>query len=1234
VRRVRAIWLGFILGVLALGTVAPDAAAQTEGGGADREWRFIEKLRDDGMEDLALRQLESFARDFPNDPRAPQALMTAARGEADLGRPLRARELCEELLRAFPSSPEAPSAALLRADQLSDEARWEDAAEAYRSLLSAYPGSAEIGPARLGLGEALMSQGRDDEARRLFAGLLSAQSPDPVAARARFDLGVLDLKAGADSLAIERFESIHLRHPGEPIGAFGLVRAAELLAAREATQAAAQRYELVIEGYDNPVLRARARLGLAVLIEDSDPDRAVRLYRAVLDEGAARDDLKAAYLGLGRAALATGDTSLAGSISTAFLERFDGEPEVDQARLIRARALLEDDPEIGVEALEDLGHARDPEVAWQAMLILAHRDRERGNLDSAALRWRQAESTTADPELKAEALLAQTRISMEQGRWALAADLGVLASSTSGVDSVSARGLQLAAVAKAENDELAAAIGHARQCSTEYPLTPAAARARADLAVWTRMSVVDPDAAAADLSRLALDTEAGATERALGVGRIQRDLLGDHAAAMISFSLARDAAADPATISTAEIELARTAQLAALAAGLRGDERDARAKLREARDALVSVAARAGAEELSMRGRVGLLGLDLAAAARPDAPWLFDPRTMPLLGAVGPAEEVDPSSSRLDETRRRISAALEQAAGDARAWLAWRAAELSREDPQTRLALVEVGMDAARSEDLKTSLLYTRGQIWIKASEPAKAAQDLARVVDQDELVELSLAARYGLAEAQRTLKRYGQAGELYEEFAAAWPDSRRGQRAMLLAGDCALFAGRADESVTRYRRLLERYPDSVYRDDALYRLGTALERAGKLEAARRPLWMLVDDESASDYRGRALARLGRIEQSAGQDSLAVVVLERLVKEDPERAEKEDAWITLATLELRRDRPSEALGWSRSLPDGTGDRARAVALEVESLAALGRTSEAADRLEDLSLAHPDRPELIATARVNLAEGLVDAGDDAAASPVFGRARSESGQAGTRARAAFGEGMIAVRAQRWADARVAFEAARDLAPESDWAAESLFKLGQIYLRESEPAASRQAFAALSEGFPQHPRAPEALRAEAQVWRQEGRYGEAIALYHRILDEYPETEGGEGILSNIAYCHHEMGQYEVAIAAYQRVMPLLDEEDQAYAQFWIADSMDQLGRHEDAATAFLRIPYLYPSMGQLGVTAQLKAGEAWEHQGDVEAARQIYERIVGAHGANSQWGGEAQRRLERLGPVEGE
>lgn len=1229
----RAYRVHSVLLFLLLGAVVPGARAQNEGSGADREWRFIEKLRADGMQDLALRQLENFAREYATDPRAPGALLEAAQGEAALDRPVRARELCEDLLKRFPSAPQAPAAALLRADQLSEEARFEPAAEAYRSILSAYPASSEAPAARLGLGEALMSLGRGDEARRLFAGLTNTSVPGTVAARARYDLGVLEVQAGADSLAILRFDSIHVYHPQEPIGAFGLVRAAELLVKREANAEATKRYEQVIKEYNNPVLRSRARLGLAALIEQTNPKRAVELYRAVLEDGAAADDLKGAYLGLGRAALASKDYELAGSISTAFVERFAAEPEVDQARLIRAQSLLADQPDLGVEALVELGRSPDAEVAWAALEILARREQALKQPDQAALRWRQAEASAPDATRRAQALLEQTRIAMGLGQFGLAADLGVLIAKTAEVDSVAARGLQLSSRARAQGGDLAAAITVARQCSGDYPLTPAAARARADLAVWTRMSVADPGAAADALAALALDSQPGAPERALRVGIIQRDLLADHDAARQSLRRARDAGGDPAHVSQAELELARNAQLAALSFGLRAQRDDARASLREAREALVAVASRPGAETLASRGRMELLGLDLAAAARPDAPWLFDPRTMPLLGAVGPAEDVDLGSEQLRDTRRRIETAMDGAQSDALAWLAWRRAELSTEEVTVRLAYIQSGMAATTQRGLQTALTYTRGQLHLLQEMPGEAARDLASVVEQNELVELSLAARYGLAEAQRSLKRYDQAGVLYEEFAAAWPDTRRGQRALLLAGDCALFAGRPADAVATYRALLTRYPASVYRDDTLYRLGTALERDGKLEAARTPLTVLVDDKRATEYRGRALSRLARIEESAGQDSLAVVALTRLVEEDPPRAADEDAWLRIAQLELDRVHPDQALRWARRMPETGGDAARATALEVQALCGLGKTGDAAKRLEELSLAHPDRPELVAFSRVVLAEAQADAGKDELAAASFSRARSESADPATRARCAYGEGMVAVRAQRWADARQAFESARDLAPLSEWAAEALYKLGQLYLRDGESDAARAAFSSLVKDFPQHERAPQALRAEAQVWRQDGHYDEALKVYHRILDEYPDVEGAEQVLANIAYCHHEMGQYEVSIAAYERVMPLLAEEDQAYAQFWTADSLDQLGRYEEAAAAFLRIPYLYPSMGQLGVTAQLKAGEAWEHQGDADAARQIYERVLAAQGAGTEWGLEASRRLERLNRASG-
>ena len=69
------------------------------------------------------------------------------------------------------------------------------------------------------------------------------------------------------------------------------------------------------------------------------------------------------------------------------------------------------------------------------------------------------------------------------------------------------------------------------------------------------MSVTDPVQASQRLSAIALDSGLSTGERALSVGRVQRDLLADYAGASRSFAVARDEAADPAAVSEAELEL-------------------------------------------------------------------------------------------------------------------------------------------------------------------------------------------------------------------------------------------------------------------------------------------------------------------------------------------------------------------------------------------------------------------------------------------------------------------------------------------------------------------------------------------------------------------------------------------------------------------------------------------------------------------------------------------------------
>jgi tetratricopeptide (TPR) repeat protein len=1223
----KARWVLAIL--LSLGLWGPTLVSGQSAGaaGADREWRFIEELRADGMVDVAAGQLQAFARDYPDDPRAPLAWLNAGRIHEELGQTVAARSDYESLLAHFPSSEEAPDAALRRAVLLADTQDFEAAANAYRSLLEAYPAAAQVDGARLGLGEALMALQEDASARSMLRRLIAGRADADVAARARYDLGILAERSESDSLAVDRFDSVARLHPDQAIAALALLRAARLLRSSEEFAAATRRYEQLLELDTAPLLRGRARFGLAELLSDRDPSAAMAQYESIASEGASSEQLQRALLDLAALALREEDRGRSRRASEAYLEAFPDGSDNDRAQLLLARADLGERGD-ATERLTRLSRSDDATVSWDAARVLGNWYFQAERYRDSMRAQRRAESVALTEAQRAEALLDQARAALAAEEASLAADLAQQSADVADEDLARARALLLGARALEAAGQRVSAIASVEELVQRHPLTASASEGRALLSELRRRVNYQPAEAARHLAELAARPIEDVATRAVEIGRILRDELGDTDAAASSFRRALASSSVPATQSQAGWEIAFTLRGQALELGLAGNPEAARAKLLQAREALTDAAARAGAGNWAMKSRVALIGLDLANAARPDAPWLFDADRMPLLGAVGPAESMNRNAEGLQATKSRLVRALDQKPDSSdRAWLVWRDVELSGAPVEDRVAALVATSKLDLPRERRLQLRYALGQLYLEQKDATRAAAELSRILEEAPASDLAVAARYGLAEAHRAQRNYGAAYDLYLAFAASYPQSVRGQRALLLAGDCAFLGGNSARAVPRYRELIARYPDTVYMDDALYRLGTALQRSGRVSAAREALQQLLRWPKSTDYQGRALARLAQLEVSAGRDSIAVITLRRLQTIDPERAVAEGAGLSIAQLELGQEHFVAALSALDALPEAE-QSVEASAIRIRALSGSGRLAEALRRWESLRVAAPDQASLVAQLRCEVGEAFADAGDADAAVASFEFVVSESRDAELLARAHYQRGVLAARARDVELARAEFQRATSQQPTSDWTAEALYQLGTLQVREGRPDAAQKSFARVFAEFPSHAKAGDALSAEALAWRRMARYDEALERYHTLLEHYPERDGAEKVLSNIAYCHHEIGQFDVAIEAYRRVMPYLDEEGQAYAEFWVADSLVGLERFDEAAAAFLRIPYLYPSQGQLPVTAQLKAAEVYERMGNSSAAFTLYQKVIRAHGATSQWGSEAQRRMDRL------
>jgi TolA-binding protein len=733
-----------------------------------------------------------------------------------------------------------------------------------------------------------------------------------------------------------------------------------------------------------------------------------------------------------------------------------------------------------------------------------------------------------------------------------------------------------------------------------------------------------------ELADLATQDGGDPQNRSLEVGILLRDMAGDPQRSAQILSDLQSRADSPEMAARAALELGRSDEALALTATLDGEDRASIDRAwSAASSAYRSAAGNGSSESVAGQAKVALVRMALAEAAQPEQPSLFDADTAPVYQGVGEQEALPLDAAPWPALSQRIRELLETVQGaQQRSWLFWRSAEITvGAELDDRIAWVGEGLSLGPGARTEPGLRYTLGLLLLDAGRAEEAANQLRKVMENENAGDTAVAARYAMAEIQRGARRYTAAQELYAAYAGAFPSSQRGQRALLLAGDMALYAGNADQAADDYRALLARFPEGIYADDAAYRLGTAQMRRGRYEDARSRFQSLAAQGSASRYAGRSLVKLSELESRVGNDSLAVDALERLTAVDPELAVQENAPLRIAQLELDGGHPQEALRWlDRIVEDPIS--ANTLSLRIRALARAGKLGDASKALDRLSEGYPESAALVAQGRCDLADAYLAAGRSEDALNTYAQVEQEPAGVELRARALYGRGMALLKLEKFSEARTAFEDAARAAPKSEWAAESLYKVGNLAARQGEDEAARDAYALLAEDFPDNELAPDAMKGLAMSYRRLGRYDKALEVYHELLENYPEMPDADAVLSSIAYCYHEMGRWEVCIAAYERVLPLLGEEDQAYAQFWIADSLEQLQRYDEAAAAYLKIPYLYPKSGQLPVTAQLKAAGVYEKTGDLEAASTLYQKVISAQGRNSQWGTEALRRLERI------
>jgi len=290
-----------------------------------------------------------------------------------------------------------------------------------------------------------------------------------------------------------------------------------------------------------------------------------------------------------------------------------------------------------------------------------------------------------------------------------------------------------------------------------------------------------------------------------------------------------------------------------------------------------------------------------------------------------------------------------------------------------------------------------------------------------------------------------------------------------------------------------------------------------------------------------------------GQIQLAIQFLKALVKKNPDKAMPR---LQLADMLLRSSQPAEAMKYlsaiiGNSTPKSvlTDDQLDAHILRARALAMSGHYEEASDVLSSLLIRHP---ELVDT-RVMLVSILaVQNRIDEAHFVIAQGLKLEKAAELYKA-----DADLYIRQNRLDKAARALESMLKVDPDNDTA---VILLSQIAEKNNDHAQSEQL---LRDFLEKHPEALLVRNALGRILVNSGRIPEAIGIYKSIVRD---TGGTPEAMSALGLLYFETEQYENAVEQLSKVVEIIDD---AQSRFYLAASLEALGKAEKAKEQYLKI-----------------------------------------------------------------
>ncbi|MEE4312558.1 MAG: tetratricopeptide repeat protein [candidate division KSB1 bacterium] len=141
--------------------------------------------------------------------------------------------------------------------------------------------------------------------------------------------------------------------------------------------------------------------------------------------------------------------------------------------------------------------------------------------------------------------------------------------------------------------------------------------------------------------------------------------------------------------------------------------------------------------------------------------------------------------------------------------------------------------------------------------------------------------------------------------------------------------------------------------------------------------------------------------------------------------------------------------------------------------------------------------------------------------------------------------------------------------------------------------------------------------------------ALLLSREFIEKFPVSENTFEVRIQIGTIYYQLREYDRAIEYLSQLKHEAGREDEPRIQYWIADSYMEKGDYDRAISEFLKVRYISkPTKLNWAVTAQFKAGLAYMKLGEMLSARNVFSKIVREQGIASPFGKGAQAKIEEI------